>query len=346
MENTLKGSPTRSKGAGDSMRRLAVALLIGSLALPCSALTLGELADIFEAMESSIADVSIEYEWYNQEPSTAEDTRATGLLSPASREECSFTTAKPFLERQLYSRKVDFSTPDGRVFTSDVRYAYNGDVFKQVTIGAPNEHSPEGLITNRKDMLRKWNLTPMAFTVFRFYREGLLSQGLREHPKSFRVVDEIGQVRDFRTVELDCVTDTGAVHTRVFLSVDHGYAPVRFEYVSLWQKAVTVEVDVLALEEVADGLWFPVKGTTGWDAENARNVYEAKAVKINQNLSRDDFDLEFPPGSVVSDQRRTSLRKVMVLAILPIVAIAGIAIHRRVRFRSRAQGTAPKAHTR
>jgi hypothetical protein len=327
---------------GSCMRLRAMAVLVSILSPLCHAITLSELADIFDAMESSIEDVAVEYEWYNQEQLTTEDVRGTGLAFPVSREVCSFTTARPFDKLQLYSFKVDFSTERGETSPTAVKSAYNGEVFKQLTAGGSREAPPDGFVTRRTDLLGAWNLTPMGFTVFRFYREGLLSQLLREHPGSFRVVNDIHPIRQFRTIELDCVTEYGAVHRRVFLSLDHGYTPVRFEYLSPSDGALKVEVDVLSLREVSEGLWFPVKATTGCAGENTRNVYEVEEVRLNQHLSKGYFDLAFPPGTIVTDEtagvRRGQLPAgyVTCIAVL-VVVIAGITLYRTTRRRSSEQ---------
>lgn len=281
------------------MKPVGIVLIIGMLSLPCPALTLSELADAFQAMESSIQDVTVVYEWHNQEQLTP----VPGTLVPVTKEVCSFTTARPFADRQLYSVKVDLAAEGGEIVPVDERHAYNGEVFRRLAMPGPKEPTPRGLITKRRDMLHQWTCTPMAFTILRDMKEGLLSQLLREHPEAVRLAGGTGQIRDFRTVELDFVTPQGLVHRRYFFSVDHGYAPVRMEWLAIRDGTVQAETDVLALKEVAPGFWFPVKATTRVHVEDdTANVYEAKDVKLNQNLSQAYFDLDFPPGTVVTDE--------------------------------------------
>lgn len=321
------------------MRRSAIILIASLLVLPCHALTLNELADIFDEMESAVTDISIEYEWYNQKQLIEQDVNSAGFLVPVSRAACTFTVAKPFTELQAYSEKVDLSQGPGKTFTSDRRYTYDGKLFRQLRSGGL-----KGFITGRTDLLRSWNLTPMAFTIFRFYPQGLLSQGLREHPESFRLVDGIQQIRDFRTIELDSVIETGEVHQKMFLAVDHGYAPVRFEYISLSDNSVNFEVDVLALQEVADGLWFPFKGTSDSPGDEDGSVFEVKSITLNQHLSKDDFDLAFPPGIEVNDETSWWPKINVNLAILSprelaavlllLVALAALVVYRTARRRS------------
>ncbi len=234
---------------------------------------------------------------------TTEDVRGTNDGFRVGKHVCTFATARPFAERQLYSWKGELSTAQGEVFFEDHRTAYNGDRYKQVALGGTNPRQPEGFITKRRDMLHHWHLTPMGFTILRTsMREGLLSEGLRKYPEAVRLLPDIRQVRDFRTIELDFVTAAGAVHQKMLLSVDHGYAPVRWQWVRLSDGTVDAEVDVLALKEVCPGTWFPVKGITGHVKDPTRNVYEAREVKLNQNLSKEYFDVEFPPGTAVNDE--------------------------------------------
>jgi hypothetical protein len=178
----------------------------------------------------------------------------------------------------------------------------------------------------------------MAFTILRDRKEGLLSEGLRGHPESVRLVEGTKRVREFNTIELDFVTPEGAVHRKYFFSVDHGYAPVRYEWINPRNGTTQAAVDVLALEEVSSGLWFPIKGITGHVKDDTANVYEARAVKVNQNLSKDYFDLDFPPGTAIKNEigylQRINLKgsssRFAILAIITILAIAGFVLFRKL----------------
>jgi hypothetical protein len=299
---------TRNTIGEQSMKLPGIVLIISVLSLPCKAITLQELADVFEGMESSIVDVAVEYEWFDDRQETKEDVRGSGKLFRVGKDVCSFATARPFTELQLYSWKGELGAEQGETFFTDNRTAYNGDRYKRVVIGGLNVQQPQGFITKRTDMLQKWHLTPMGFTILRDdIREGLLSELLRGHPEVLRLVPDIRQVGDFRTIELDFITaagavPAGAVHRKMFLSVDHGYAPVRWQWLAVTDGTVQAEVDVLALKEISPGMWFPVKGTTGHVNDPTRNIYEAKEVKLNQNLSKEHFDVEFPPGTAVIDE--------------------------------------------
>ncbi len=45
-----------------SMKLPGIVLILSVLSVPCKAITLRELADVLERMESSIVDVTVEYE--------------------------------------------------------------------------------------------------------------------------------------------------------------------------------------------------------------------------------------------------------------------------------------------
>jgi hypothetical protein len=281
-----------------------------------------------------------------QPGATDEGGRSRHRIAVSHIEVCSFTAARPFDGLQMYAHKVDLSNERGETVSADERSAYNGDVFKQLSIHrlGPNQppRQPEGIITKRRIMPCNWHLSPMAFTILRNKDEGLLSWVLREHPEAVRLADGIHQIREFRTIELDFVTPGGFIHRRYYFSIDHGYAPVRYEWLSVINGAPKVAVDVLALKEVAPGFWFPVKGVTGNVRDGTGNVYEANDVKLNQGLSKKDFDLDFPPGTLVSDEiagteyvyepnvdpGRLLLRVAPVVTVLVVAAVA-IALSRR-----------------
>jgi hypothetical protein len=91
------------------MRRRAIILVASLLVLPCHALTLDALADIFDEMESAVTDISIEYEWYNQKQRTEEDINDPGLLVPVSRAACScswWCTEPPDAAHRRSKRRV------------------------------------------------------------------------------------------------------------------------------------------------------------------------------------------------------------------------------------------------
>jgi hypothetical protein len=107
---------------------------------------------------------------------------------------------------------------------------------------------------------------------------------------------------------------------------------------------VNFEVDVLALQEVAEGLWLPFKGTMGSPKEDDGSVFEVKSIRLNQHLSKDDFNLAFPPGIEVNDETSWWPKINVNLAILSprelagvlllLVALAALVVYRSVRRRS------------
>ncbi len=318
--------------------KLSVAIcVLAGLSLPCRALTLKELADVFEAQESAIVDVVVEYEWRNEQQQPAEGSREADDSLFVPKETCVFATAEPFSERQLYFSKGDVTTKQGETFSVEVKRAYNGDVLKELSIGGTSPRPPQGIITDRADRLRDWTLTPMAFTSLRNRKEGMLSE-IRNHPEAVRLAEGTRRVRDFTAIELDFVTAQGAVHRKYFFSVDHGYAPVRYEWIDIGSGKTNAEVDVLALKEVSPGLWFPMKGTSRHVRDEAKAVYEAKTVKVNQNLAKDYFDLEFPPDAEITDEigylqnaaPKGSSSRLAILAIIPILAIVGFVLYRKL----------------
>ena len=172
----------------------------------------------------------------------------------------------------------------------------------------------------------------MGFTILRDRDEGSFSTRLRINPYAVRLVEGTHRIREFNVIELDFVAPEDVVHRRCFFSIDHGYAPVRYEWIDANDGSVTAEVDVLALKEVSAGLWFPVKGIMVHMDDETASTYEAKDVKLNQRLTREYFDLNFPSGTVIIDETgftqntnwKGSFFRFAILAIVPILAIVGL----------------------
>ena len=61
-------------------------------------------------------------------------------------------------------------------------------------------------------------------------------------------------------------------------------------------------VDVNSLEEVSKGLWFPSAGALKSAGSNLTNIYRATNIVVNQGLTDEHFNMEFPPGTKVRDE--------------------------------------------
>jgi len=57
-----------------------------------------------------------------------------------------------------------------------------------------------------------------------------------------------------------------------------------------------------SLEQVANGLWFPSKGHHIDLSDNLTNTYKATKIVVNQGLTDKYFDIEFPPGTRITNE--------------------------------------------
>lgn len=276
---------------------LAVSLLVSTgCCMGSQGVTVDDLQRIFAAMESSILDVTVEYEWYLDPPTTAAEIAGTSDLREVSHARETFVTARPFAERSLSSSILELADEHDNRFVSSSRQSYNGAVAKQFTNGGWPKPIQSGLVTKRTSFVPSWVLSPMGFTILRFYPD-LLSEEMQKNNERFRVGEEVQKVNGFNAVSLDFLLENGNPYQRIYLSVDHSYAPVRFAYL-LRDGRVNWTVEVLSLREVSAGIWFPVKGVI----PSSNNVYEVKEVQLNKGLTKDYFDIEFHPGTRVVDE--------------------------------------------
>jgi hypothetical protein len=76
---------------------------------------------------------------------------------------------------------------------------------------------------------------------------------------------------------------------------------VKYEFMGGGGVAITVSV--IALEEVASGLYFPTEGSISVAGDERINAFAVVGdVLINQGLQKQDFDIVFPAGTKVIDE--------------------------------------------
>jgi hypothetical protein len=274
-----------------------------------AAITVEKLADICEAMESAIIDISMQYEWYVEPPMTVEDIAGTGMLINKGHPKYQWTTARPFGERVLFISSTTIMNAEGDSWDSVIKQSYNGKIAKHLQI---EKSTLDGVVHSKPYMIGP---TPMEFfSVLRLSMskpmENIpLSAWLRD--KEFVQLDNtVEKIDGFNTIRADFLTHTNdpnankMVYLRVYFSVEHGYTPVRYEHgIPKSNNILTFEVN--SLEQVAEGLWFPSSGTISSPDDKRMNVYRATSkILVNQGLADGDFDIEFPPGTKVRDEIR------------------------------------------
>ena len=289
---------------------------------PTIAITIDELADICQTMESAFTDITVEYEWAVDPPPTIESMKnkgITGFITVGS-EKCTWSTKQPFEERLLTKTTSINMDEHGNSFESSIMQSYNGKIVKRLNIGALSSTGEQvdiydGVITERTSFIPPPNVTPISFSVFRLrYTESekkFLSEHLRK--KEFvRLVDSIEKVNGFNAICIELLWDAPSVpiihkqqaQRRIYFSVDHGYTPIKYEDLSPSESGPKVNylVDITALEKVSDNLWFPNKGYLKQVGTGLTNIYSATKILVNQGLTDEYFDIEFPPGTRITNE--------------------------------------------
>ena len=286
-------------GTGDLIRLTSVT---------AAEMTVEQLADICESMESAIVDVSVDYEWYVDPPMTLKDIAGTGILIDKGRQKCRLITARPFADRVWFSRSGTIMNASGDSWHTTNTSSYNGRISKQLTIGSSRRPDyTDGAVYGDRRFVPSMNLTLLGFSVLRLGFSEVadktsLSSFLREHKELVRLDSTVTKVNGFDTIRADLLTTWNKMlFMRIYFSVDHGYTPIKYEYMR--GPEVSISVVVTALQQVADGLWFPSGGITGSPDDKSSNVYSATGkIIVNKGLSDEVFDIEFPAGTKVNDE--------------------------------------------
>ena len=305
---------------------IAVFLLLLSRVSAAIAITADELANTIEKMESAIIDISLEYEWFNDPPWTLEElqditNKKVKVAVNKDIPKYKFSAARlsanrepnnqnlPLFDRLLLEESVTLLNEHG-AWHSIVKETYDGKIAKRLLIGGFPQSVTNGEIRKSKNSMLPLNLTPIGFSVLRLSaskvtEETPLSAMLRR--KEFVHIDNtIQKINGFNTISVDLLTEWNKqIFMHIYFSVDHGYTPVKYEYIRVTKTGpkVAIAVEVNSLEQVAEGLWFPSSGIIRSPDDEETNVYRATSkIVINQGLTDEHFDIKFPPGTKVYDE--------------------------------------------
>ena len=244
---------------------IVIFLFLLSFQPTATAITIDELADICEKMESSIIDIHIEYEWYHDTPVPMEERVKKAAQSGHMMSIVPFTCK---LSLALLSSGQDSNLPvfnryrmessaicvyKEENFVKNVTItSYDGKVTKQFSQNGdyPESKESEVIHNGEIDSGKEFNgyeqfsitLTPIGFSIFRpdirDLGDKLLLSGILKNKKEFvRLDDTITKVNGFNTIRADLLTEykypnKNFVYRRIYFSVDYGYTPVRFEFVA------------------------------------------------------------------------------------------------------------------
>jgi prepilin-type processing-associated H-X9-DG protein len=281
--------------------------LIGLTNVKPDEMTVERLADICEAIESSIFDVAVDYQWYVDPPTTGKDIAGTGLLTTVDKAEHFWATMRPFSQFSLTSMSANFTDGGNSNFHSTTRQSFNGKIGKYLQIvkrpdGAAS--NPDGTITKSRRFMEAQSLNPSTFSIFHFTKDGPLSKLLKMKELEVELNKSVVAINGFNAIAVEInrsYNQQKMLIYRIYFAVDYNYTPIRFEHTNGREVVHAVNID--QLEEVSKGLWYPAGGRIVPTDEESSNIYKASKIIVNQGLTPEYFVLEFPPGTHVLDER-------------------------------------------
>ncbi|MBN1973009.1 MAG: sigma-70 family RNA polymerase sigma factor [Sedimentisphaerales bacterium] len=286
-------------------------------------ITIDKLTDICAALESTFQDITVEYEWAVEPTPATEDLKKDGIggfitLNP---EKMKWSSKHPFEERSLSESIAAYMDENEQTFKQTIMQSYNGKVAKYFSKGGLSIATGKqvdissGTITERKDFMLPLSVTPLSFSILglKYIDEEKIPFSERLRKKEFvHLVNSVERVNGFNAIYVELLWDAPNVpilhkkepQFRIYFSVDHGYAPVKYEYLNytgtMSEPKYTRTVN--SFEKVADGLWFPSQGYIKMIEKNLNNTYKASKIVVNQGLTDEDFDIEFPPGTRITNE--------------------------------------------
>jgi hypothetical protein len=294
------------KGTGVGLG-IAGAVYLLLVACPVSAIDQPNLAIVCRAMEQSIVDISVEWEVLQIPPMTAADITLPGRLVEKWPSRERLLAKAPFIGRCLYTHEATFINADGKSHDEVNVVSYDGETAKSfqeakflTDASSPGRIHLDGAMTKSTHFLPSVYVTPLGFSVLRLSCDKMRLPLSERIDKEKCLIDEtITKVGDFRAIRVDFMGDANEPRHRpymkVYFSIDHGYTPVRYEHTD--GRVTVVTVDVNSLEKVANGLWFPTKGTIKVPDEERMDVYT-----VNKGVDDKLFDIKYPSGTKVWDE--------------------------------------------
>jgi hypothetical protein len=300
---------------------IIIALMLLSRLPAATAITNDELADICEQMESAIVDISLEYEWHADSSLTTEQRleyiTGKGLLIVVGIPRYRFSAARSssgwepndpnrsLFDRLLLEESSTLMNEHRNTWDSSTKISFDGKLGKSLHTGGWPRGEPEGIISSERPNISAVGPTPVEYFSIhsskKITKNVPLSIMLRQ--KEFARVDNaVQKINSFNTICAELLsTLKKQVYFRIYFAIDHSYTPVRYEFVSGGK--LIGAFDVQSLQKVGDGLWFPSSGVISSPDSEEISVYQTIGeIVVNQGLSAEDFDIEFPVGTKVHDE--------------------------------------------
>jgi len=286
-------------------------------------ITIEQLTDTIEQMESAIVDISLEYEWLTDSAMTLgekfefiADKNWSIIVGPRTcKMVCSLALPDPndpdvpLFDRFLFE-KSDISMRDpNKPVHNLIKRCFNGQIRKDLYIGGSPHTVRDGRISKPDGVPHSWIPNPVEYFFIlrcRAIEKMPLSKALRKLIVPVRINHALKKVGDFNTISAEFIDEsTNNPFKQVCFSVDHDFTPVKYEDLDVYTGEPTFTVEITSLQEVAPGLWFPKSGLIKdhRDPHKWANLYQATGpIIVNQGLTSEDFDIDFPVGTKVSDK--------------------------------------------
>lgn len=266
------------------------------------------LIDLCTAYEKAINSIQIEYTYTAQQPDAElleewENRNLSELEGPVAK---LFIAEKPFDEKFKFIN--EFRVKGLRSGLTDVysSLARNAPICRELSIH--DNDPPRGIIHKEcpEEPALFINDTPLACTPFHRYQQfagnSLLKLLKSNDPNlAFSFDPAVARVNDCDAVELICsmkwVSGRMIKMFGVHFSLDHNMSIVRISFYN--HNKVDFEYNVLKLEPLGNGLWFPVECVIGIGESISK--MSVSYVQVNQPYEKDEFELDFPPGTRVED---------------------------------------------
>jgi len=275
-------------------------------------ITIDSLADICKRMESAIVDVTIDYEWYDEPPLSEEHKTTKETVTAKGRPRCQLQTARPFATKIRFVETTTLQDTNGNMWSKIEKSCYNGKTSKHLSTGGFPQPVSTATVVEGRRFVPYLSLSPLIFSIFtlgsdltevNYDMASSLDILISRNKERVHLYNRIEKINGFDTIRADLLHPTKQIYLRIYFSVEHGYTPVRFEYIRTGSE-ISSSVEVNSLQKVADGLWFPRSGVVN-NHDKSRSEYKAIGnIVINQGLREEDFDIEFPTGTQVDDQVR------------------------------------------
>lgn len=125
------------------------------------------------------------------------------------------------------------------------------------------------------------------------------------------IAPSLEMVAGKRCYVIECANKKQTLRGRLWISPDSGFRPMKMEY--YLSNGAFCSYAITEMKEVAEGLWLPMKGTEQWHVHppfseslvlysSANFEVDPNSVKVNSDMSDEEFVFTFPQGTQVHDR--------------------------------------------